>query len=84
MIITSVMIGVFAAEHWKWSRLKLVGLIGTFLVVDLTFLSANFIKIPSGGWFPLVAATLVFYVMTTWRTGKTPVVVQAQDEPNSQ
>jgi len=70
MIITSVMIGVFAAEHWRWSRLKLVGLIGLFLVVDLTFLSANLIKIPHGGWFPLVAAALVFYVMTTWRTGR--------------
>jgi KUP system potassium uptake protein len=70
MIITSLMIGVFAAEHWKWSRRKLFALIGTFLVVDLTFLSANIIKIPHGGWFPLVAATLVFYVMTTWRTGR--------------
>ncbi len=70
MIITSVMIGVFAAEHWRWSRRKLVALIGLFLVVDLAFLSANLIKIPHGGWFPLVAAALVFYVMTTWRTGR--------------
>jgi KUP system potassium uptake protein len=70
MIITTVMIGVFAAEHWKWSRTKLAALIGLFLVVDLTFLSANVIKIPHGGWFPLVAAALVFYVMTTWRTGR--------------
>ncbi len=49
---------------------KLVALIGTFLLVDLTFLAANIIKIPHGGWFPLVAAVLVFYVMTTWRTGR--------------
>ena len=70
MIITSLMIGVFAAEHWKWSRGKLIALIGTFLLVDSTFLAANIIKIPHGGWFPLVAAALVFYVMTTWRTGR--------------
>ena len=70
MIITSVMIGVFAAEHWQWSRRKLFALIGLFLVVDVAFLSANLIKIPHGGWFPLVAAALVFYVMTTWRTGR--------------
>ena len=70
MIITSLMVGVVAAEQWKWSRWKLLGLIGTFLLVDLTFLAANVIKIPHGGWFPLVAAVLVFYVMTTWRTGR--------------
>jgi KUP system potassium uptake protein len=70
MIITSIMVGVVAAEQWHWSRLKLYALIGTFLVVDLTFLAANVVKIPHGGWFPLVAAALVFYVMTTWRTGR--------------
>ena len=70
MIITSVMIGVFAAEHWQWSRFKLTALIGLFLLIDFTFLAANLPKIPNGGWFPLVAATLVFYVMTTWRTGR--------------
>ena len=70
MIITSIMVGVVAAEQWKWSRFKLYALIGTFLVVDLTFLAANVVKIPHGGWFPLVAAALVFYVMTTWRTGR--------------
>lgn len=51
-------------------RWKQVGLIGTFLLVDLAFLSANLVKIPHGGWFPLVAAAVVFYVMTTWRTGR--------------
>jgi KUP system potassium uptake protein len=70
MLITSILIGVFAAEHWQWSRRKVVGVIGAFLVVDLAFLGGNLIKIPHGGWFTLVAATLVFYVMTTWRTGR--------------
>ena len=70
MLITSLLMGVFATEHWQWSRLKVVVLIGGFLIIDLAFLGANISKIPHGGWFTLVAATLVFYVMTTWRTGR--------------
>ncbi len=70
MLITSILIGVFATEHWQWSRRKVVGVIGAFLLIDLAFLGGNLIKIPHGGWFTLVAATLVFFVMTTWRTGR--------------
>jgi KUP system potassium uptake protein len=70
MLITSILIGVFATEHWQWSRRKVVGVIGAFLLIDLAFLGGNLIKIPHGGWFTLVAAALVFYVMTTWRTGR--------------
>jgi KUP system potassium uptake protein len=70
MLITSLLMGVFATEHWHWSRYKVAALIGLFLVVDLAFLGANITKIPHGGWFTLVAATAIFYVMTTWRTGR--------------
>jgi KUP system potassium uptake protein len=70
MIITSILIAVFASEHWGWSRGRLVAVIGVFLLIDLAFLGANLSKIPHGGWFTLVAATVVFYMMTTWRTGR--------------
>ncbi|HSL27368.1 MAG TPA: KUP/HAK/KT family potassium transporter, partial [Acidimicrobiia bacterium] len=70
MLITTVLIVVYAAERWQWSRAKLFGLIGVFLLVDLHFLGANLIKVPAGGWFTLVAAALVFYLMTTWRLGR--------------
>jgi KUP system potassium uptake protein len=70
MIITSVLIAVFAYEHWGWSRVRLAVVIGVFLLIDLAFLGANLPKVPHGGWFTLVAAGVVFYVMTTWRTGR--------------
>ena len=41
-----------------------------FLVVELTFLAANILKIPDGGWFPLVAGAAVFVLMTTWKRGR--------------
>jgi KUP system potassium uptake protein len=48
-----------------------VGLVaGSFLVVDLSFWAANIIKVPDGGWFPLVVAALVFTLLTTWSKGR--------------
>jgi KUP system potassium uptake protein len=41
-----------------------------FLVVDLTFFSANLTKVLHGGWFPLSIAAVVFIVLTTWQRGR--------------
>jgi KUP system potassium uptake protein len=41
-----------------------------FLMVDLAFFVATLFKIPEGGWFPLLVASAVFSVRTTWRTGR--------------
>jgi KUP system potassium uptake protein len=40
-----------------------------FLAIELAFLSANFPKVTHGGWVPLVLATAIFLMMTTWRRG---------------
>ena len=45
-------------------------LIAFFLSIDVAFFGANLIKIPHGGWFPLVVAAVVFTVMITWRQGR--------------
>lgn len=42
---------------------------GLLLCVDLAFFSANVIKIPEGGWFPIVMDLVSFTVLTTWRRG---------------
>jgi KUP system potassium uptake protein len=42
---------------------------GVFLVVELTFVSANATKLIEGGWFPLLLAGVVAFLMLTWRTG---------------
>jgi KUP system potassium uptake protein len=40
-----------------------------FLMIDLTFLGANLLKVHDGGWVPLALAALVMVVMYTWRRG---------------
>jgi KUP system potassium uptake protein len=70
MVFTSILFAVVARRRWSWSLPAVLALATTFLVVDLGFWGASLLKIPSGGWFPLVIAALVFTLMTTWNTGR--------------
>ena len=69
MVITSTLAMVVAARGWGWGWQRAVALFACFLVVELTFLYANVLKIPDGGWFPLMIGSLVFLLMSTWKRG---------------
>jgi KUP system potassium uptake protein len=70
MTITSIMFMVVARERWGWSSLKLGLVVGVFLLIDLAFFGANAVKIQHGGWFPILAAIIIFTLMTTWKRGR--------------
>src|SRR5436190_2123746 len=53
MAWTAVMSYVMSREVWGWSVVKAASVSGAFLVVDLTFLVANALKIWHGGGVPL-------------------------------
>ncbi|HEX5543994.1 MAG TPA: potassium transporter Kup [Nitrospira sp.] len=70
MVLSTLLISVVARRQWKWS-LPTVGLItGFFLMMDLSFFGANALKIPHGGWLPLVLGAGLFLLMTTWNGGR--------------
>jgi KUP system potassium uptake protein len=70
MIITTVLLLIVARERWRWSRVTVAGIGLAFLAVDVAFLGANVVKIPAGGWLPLVVGAVIFTVMTTWYSGR--------------
>lgn len=70
MVITTILLGVVEREKWRWSLPVALGLSGFFLIIDLAFFGANIIKIPHGGWFPLVVGAIIFLLMTTWKKGR--------------
>lgn len=70
MALTTVMFYVMSREVWGWSVLKAASVSGVFLIVDLTFLVANALKIWHGGWVPLVIAIALYFVMSTWKRGR--------------
>jgi KUP system potassium uptake protein len=70
MMIDTILIAFVMGMMWRWQPL-IVGLVaGSLFLVDLAFFSANAIKIPQGGWFPLLVALTTFTVLTTWKRGR--------------
>ena len=80
MVITTLLAGVVFREIWRWSKLKTALLIGLFLVIDLAFFGANLLKIPDGGWVPLLIAAIIFSLMLTWKTGRTLLITKMRSE----
>jgi KUP system potassium uptake protein len=69
--ITSVLYSVLARSRWRWPMAAIAAFLCVFLVIDVSFFSANAIKIASGGWVTIMIAVLIFTIMSTWKTGRT-------------
>jgi KUP system potassium uptake protein len=69
MVVTCMMAFIVIWRMWRWSALAAAALIVPFFLIDLTFLSANMLKVVQGGWVPLALGGLVMLVMYTWRRG---------------
>jgi KUP system potassium uptake protein len=69
MVITSGLAFIYMRSI-GWSLLAAGAVFGSFLLIDLIFLSANLLKIVEGGWFPILVAGLVFAIMSTWWRGR--------------
>lgn len=70
MAITTILFYFVARERWGWSFWITAPLALFFLIIDVAFFAANALKIPQGGWFPLVVALGIFTLMTTWKRGR--------------
>lgn len=70
MAITTMLLAIVAHERWRWPAIGIFAFAAPFLVIDLSFFSANIIKILEGGWFPLLVGIITFTLMSTWRRGR--------------
>jgi KUP system potassium uptake protein len=69
MLITTGLAFIYMRHH-GWSLAQAVPLFALFGLVDLTFLSANMLKVVEGGWVPILVALMVFAIMGTWWRGR--------------
>ncbi len=68
MAITTLLAALVAVQ-WGYSLWLVIAVNGFFFVIDAIFVAANSIKLFEGGWFPLLLAGLVAFLMLTWRSG---------------
>ena len=69
MVVTAMMGFVVIWKVWRWSPIAAAALIAPFLLLDLTFLAANLLKVFEGAWVPLLLGGVVMLLMYTWRRG---------------
>jgi KUP system potassium uptake protein len=69
MAITTLLAAMIALR-WGYNPLLVVAVNGFFLLIDLVFFAANATKFFEGGWFPLLLAAAVAFLMLTWRKGQ--------------
>ena len=70
MAIDTVLAFVLMRRLWHWPLWIAAPLLVIFLTIDLSFFSANAIKLFHGGWFPIVVAMMLFTLLVTWKRGR--------------
>lgn len=69
MVVTAMLAFVVIWKVWTWSPIAAGALVAPFLLLDLTFLSANLMKVMEGGWMPLMLGGGMVTAMYSWRRG---------------
>ena len=69
LMAISTFLAALVAIKWGYNPLLVIAVNGGFFLLDLVFFAANAIKLLEGGWFPLVIAGVIAFLMLTWRTG---------------
>jgi KUP system potassium uptake protein len=70
MFIDTILIAVVLVSLWKWPVWKAAPLVIAFIIVDMAYLGANLLKVPDGGYFPLLMGLAIFTLLTTWSRGR--------------
>ncbi|EKT4523469.1 potassium transporter Kup [Pseudomonas putida] len=79
MLMTTVLVSVVMLLLWKWPPVLAVPVLLGFLLVDGLFFAANLPKVVQGGAFPVLAAIVLFVLMSTWKRGKQILVERIDD-----
>ncbi len=79
MLIDAVLISVVLLVMWKWNRWLVFGMLFLFFGIDLLYFSANLLKVPAGGWFPLLIGVIAFTFLTTWARGRQLMIARMNE-----
>jgi KUP system potassium uptake protein len=73
MVIDTILLSVVILKLWKWRPVLAIPAITVMMTIDMGYFLSTSMKIPHGGWFPLVFAFLIFVILTTWKEGRSLV-----------
>jgi KUP system potassium uptake protein len=68
MVVTTMLAYIVVRHVWKWRMATALALIVPLLLLDLTFFSANLLKVLTGGWAPLALGAGLCLLMSIFVT----------------
>lgn len=69
MVADGIMCFVVIWKLWNWRAAAAAALIAPLVIIDLTFLAANLLKLFQGAWVPLMFGVVMAGLIWTWRRG---------------
>jgi KUP system potassium uptake protein len=78
-VLEIVLVLVVARRIWNWSAPALLAL-SLFAFFDLVYFAANMLKVPAGGWLPLLMSLVLVWLMSTWRMGRKLITEKIQEQ----
>ncbi len=78
MVADGIMGFVVIWKLWNWRAATAAALIVPFVVVDMTFFSANLLKLLEGAWVPLLFGLAMALMIWTWRRGTGILIVKTR------
>lgn len=70
MLITTLLTFFVIRHAWKLPKPLAIAATAFFIAFDLLLVAGCLVKFLDGGWVPLLAAALLFGLMTTWARGR--------------
>ncbi|MGC2811951.1 MAG: potassium transporter Kup [Bradyrhizobium sp.] len=78
MVADGIMGFVVIWKLWNWRAAAAAAMIVPFVVVDMTFFSANFLKLFEGAWVPLLFGFAMAITIWTWRRGAAILIAKTR------
>ena len=69
-VCTSLLAAIVFWKHFRWLAAVAMPVFGAFLLIDAMFFASNLLKVPDGGYFPVLLGIVLFVMMTTWKRGR--------------
>ncbi len=69
MTIVTILFSLYK-KHTSWKGWQVAAFLAIFLTIDLSFLGAGVLKIPTGGWITILMALSLFTLMRVWTAGR--------------
>jgi len=70
MAFTSILYFFVITKTWRWPLAKAIPLVALFLLFDISYFSANLLKVFDGGWITLTIAAVIATALATWKDGR--------------